>query len=145
MSLEKEVNDLRVDVEVLKTQVTTITQLCNKMDVVIEKLISNHEKMTNQIYDDMDEKKKDTNNDIKELHSRISTISRELSDKVELTERRIMEEIKSLRDDISTHNKKEDADLKKLLEWKWMAIGGIVVLSWLFSHVNFDTISKMFG
>lgn len=145
MTIEKEVNELRVDVEVLKTQVATITQLCNKMDVVIEKLIDNHERMTNQIYEDIDKKKTDTNSDIKELHSRISTISRELSDKVELTERRIMEEIKSLREEITEHNKKEDNELKKIMEWKWMAAGGIVVLAWLLSHINFDIITKLFS
>ena len=37
-----------------------------------------------------------------------------------------MEEIKSLRQHIEQHNKKEDQEIKKILEWKWMAAGGIV-------------------
>jgi hypothetical protein len=82
--------------------------------------------------------------DIKELHSRITTVDRNLSDKIELTERRIMEEIKSLRDHIEQHNKKEDGEIKKILEWKWMAAGGIVALAWLISNVNLDMISRMF-
>jgi hypoxanthine-guanine phosphoribosyltransferase len=68
-----------------------------------------------------------------------------LSDKVELTERRIMEEIKSLRNDINKHNEKEDADIKKILEWKWMAAGGIVVAVWLLSNVDFAKIASIFG
>ena len=136
---------LKVDVEVLKNQVLTITQLCGKMDSVIEKLVDNHDRMVNQIYTDMEKRKADTNNDIKELHSRITTISREVADKVELTERRIMDEIKSLREDIAEHNKKEDDDLRKILQWKWMVAGGVVVLAWVISNVNLAALSKVFN
>jgi len=137
--------ELKVDVEVLKNQVLTITQLCGKMDSVIEKLVDNHDRMVNQIYTDMEKRKADTNNDIKELHSRITTISREVADKVELTERRIMEEIKSLREDIAEHNKKEDDDLRKILQWKWMVAGGVIVMAWVISNVNLAALSKVFN
>ena len=137
--------EIKVDVEVLKNQVLTITQLCGKMDSVIEKLVDNHDRMVNQIYNDMEKRKADTNADIKELHSRITTISREVADKVELTERRIMEEIKSLREDIAEHNKKEDDDLRKILQWKWMVAGGVVVLAWVISNVNLNALSKLFN
>ena len=137
--------ELKVDVEVLKNQILTITQLCGKMDSVIEKLVDNHDRMVNQIYNDMEKRKNDTNTDIKELHSRITTISREVSDKVELTERRIMDEIKSLREDIAEHNKKEDDDLKAIKQWKWMVVGGVVVLAWLISNLNLTALSKVFN
>jgi hypothetical protein len=93
----------------------------------------------------MEKKRQETMADIKDLHSRITTVDRNLSDKIELTERRIMDEIKSLRDVMNAHNKKEDLEIKKILEWKWMAAGGIIVLAWVFSHVNLDMIGKLFG
>lgn len=141
--IDQDYTQLQVDVGVLKTQVATITSLCDKMDKVIEKLMDNQDRLVNQIYDDMDERKKDTVSDIKELHSRITTVDRNFTDKLELTERRIMEQIENLRRDIAEHNKKEDSELKKILEWKWMAAGGIVVLAWLFSHIKFDIITKL--
>ena len=137
--------DLKVDVEVLKNQILTIAQLCGKMDSVIEKLVDNHDRMVNQIYNDMEKRKSDTNADIKELHSRITTISRDVSDKVELTERRIMDEIKALREEIQEHNRKEDNELRKIMEWKWMAAGAIVVLAWIMSNIKIDAVSKLFG
>lgn len=145
MTTEKECIDVKVDVGVLKTQVDTLTKLCDKMDKVIDRLADNQEKIVDQIYNDMRKREEEKDADVKELHSRITTVSRELSDKVELTERRIMDEIKSLRQDIMEHNKKEDSELKKILEWKWMAAGGILVLAWLFSHINLDMIAKFFG
>lgn len=140
---DQDVVEMKVDVGVLKQQVTSISNLCDKMDKVIERLMENNDRMVNQIYNDMDKRKQDTVNDIKEIHSRITTVDRSLSDKLELTERRIMDEIKSLREQISKHNEKEDNELKKILEWKWMAAGGIVVVAWLLSQVKFDTIVKI--
>ena len=145
-STEQDCIEIKVDVGILKNQVAMLTQLCNKMDAVIDRLMENQTKMSDDIYDDMEKKKQDTVADIKELHSRITTVDRNLSDKIELTERRIMEEIKSLRTDIAEHNQKEDNELKKILEWKWAAAGGIIVLAWLLSHVNIlASLGKVFG
>jgi hypothetical protein len=105
--------------------------------------MENQTKVANDIYEDMDKKREATVADIKELHSRITTVDRNLSDKIELTERRIMDEIKSLRSDIAEHNEKEDTAIEKILEWKWMAAGGILVLSWLIGHLDFATLGKL--
>ena len=136
---------LRVDVEVLKTQVSNITNLCEKMDAVIEKLVDNHDRMVNQIYEDMNKRKEDTAQDIKELHSRITTVDRNLSDKIELTERRIMDEIKELHKTIQEHNDKEDEDLRKLSQWKWMIAGGVIVLAWVISNLKLDVLLQLFN
>jgi predicted nucleic acid-binding Zn-ribbon protein len=137
--------DLKVDVEVLKTQVSNITHLCEKMDTIIEKLVDNHDRMVNQIYDDMNKRKDDTIQDIKELHSRITTVDRNMTDKLELTERRIMDEIKSLRSTIDEHNKKEDEDLKKIFQWKWMVAGGVIVLAWIISNIKIEALLALFA
>lgn len=137
--------ELKVDVEVLKTQVSNITHLCEKMDAVIEKLVDNHDRMVNQIYNDMNKKEDDTAQDIKELNSRISTVDKNLSDKIELTERRIMNEIKSVHATISEHNKKEDEDLKKIFQWKWMAVGGVIVLAWIISNIKLEALLALFA
>ena len=137
--------DLKVEVSVLKEKVSTLTVLCNKMDRVIEKLTDNQTALANQIYNDMDNRKEDTVSDIKELHSRITTVDRNLSDKIELTERRIMDEIKSLREHITAHNDKEDEDIKKLSQWKWMVAGGVVVLAWIISNIKLDQLAKLFN
>lgn len=139
-----EVN-LKVDVSVLKERVNTLAVLCDKMDRVIEKLTDNQTQLANQIYNDMDKRKEDTVSDIKELHSRITTVDRNLSDKIELTERRLLEEIKSLREHITAHNDKEDEDIRKLSQWRWMIAGGVVVLAWIISNVKLEMLAKFLG
>lgn len=131
--------EIKVDIGVLKTQVLTLSALCNKMDQVIEKLVDQHDRHIAKVYTDMEEKRKETDADISELHERIDVVL----DKVSDTEIRIMNEIKGLRDCMLKHNKEEKEQLDKLLQWKWMIAGGIIALSWLISHSNFDTIMKI--
>lgn len=132
--------EIKVDIGVLKQQVSTLTLLCNKMDVVIDKLVDQHDRHITKVYVDMDRRRLETESDIKELHERIDTVL----DKMQSSEIRIMEEISKLRTCMLTHNKEEKESLEKILQWKWMAAGGIVVLAWLFSHVKFDIIQNFF-
>ena len=53
--------------------------------------------------------------------------------------------IKTLRKEISEHNQREDNEIKKILEWKWMAAGGILIIAWLLSHMKADIITKLIG
>ena len=113
------------------------------MDTVIDKILEQQDRYLSQVYEDMESNEKEVKNDIKELHSRITTVYRDLGDKIELTERRLLEELKDLRAQITEHNKKEDSDLQKILNWKWMLFGGVVAVSWIISHVNLDLLSKI--
>ena len=141
--MDQEFTQVKVDVGVLKTQVANITTLCDKIDKVIDRLMASQERIVNEIYTDMSEERKDTTEDIKELHSRITTVDRNLTEKLESVEDKIMAEIKTLRNDIATHNDKEDSEIRKILEWKWTAAGGILMLAWLLSHKHFDIIEKL--
>ena len=139
MTPELLVTDLKVDVGVLKTQVLTLSSLCNKMDTIIEKLVQQHERHIEKVYVDMNTRKTETEADIKELHARIDTVL----DKLQDSERRITSELKSLREEMSVHNKQERDSLNKILQWKWMVVGGVIAISWLLSHTNLDTLGNI--
>jgi hypothetical protein len=136
MEIDNSVRKLEVDVGILKTKVETITTLCSKMDQVIERLVNQHDQQLTKVYENIDNRRKETDMDIKELHDRIDTVL----DKFKITEKTLLEEIKLLRKEMQEHNSKEKESLDKLLQWKWMVAGGILVLSWLISHTNFDTL-----
>ena len=135
----KDMVDVQIDVGVLKTQVLTLSALCNKMDQVIEKLVDQHDRHIAKVYADMDQRRLETEKDIKEIHERIDTVL----DKMQDSNQKIMDEFKAIRKDMAEHNKKEKESLDKLLEWKWMVAGGIVAISYLISHVNLDTILRI--
>jgi len=129
-------DDLKVDVGVLKSQVSTLTTLCGKMDQVIEKLVDQHDRHLVKVYESIDARRKETDMDIKELHERIDVVL----DKVQISEKTLLEEIQKLRADMQEHNTRDRQNIEQLLQWKWMIAGGIVVISWLLSHVKIDTI-----
>lgn len=125
-------DELKVDVGVLKTQVLTLTTLCGKMDNVIEKLVDQHDRHLSKVYTDMDNRRLENEGDIKEIHERIDTVL----DKMQVSELRIMSEIKDLRACMLKHNADEKKSLEQLLRWKWMVVGGVLVLSLMISHID---------
>ena len=125
------VTQLKVDVEVLKTQVATLTSLCTKMDTVIDKLVDQQEKYTAQIYKDMENRRVEKNAEIKEIHDRIDTVI----DKVQITELRIMDEIKQLRAELTKRQEKDSSKVDSLSQWKWMIAGGIIAVSFVITRV----------
>jgi ATP-dependent Lon protease len=147
---EKELFSLlntKIDVGVLKEQTATLTQLCQKMDSVIEKLVEQHDRHIAKVYTDMEKRRLETENDLKELkiehdsdvkeiHGRIDVVL----DKVQSTELRLLEEIKEFRKELGEHTQKSQESFDRLNSWKWMVAGGILVVSWLFSRINLDTI-----
>jgi hypothetical protein len=127
------------DVGKLKGQVEALTSIAGKLDIIIDKLVDQHDRHIAKVYTDMDKRRLETEGDIKEIHERIDTVL----DKMQSMDKCLSEKIDSLRDAVNTHNKEERKQLDQILQWKWMVAGGILVLSWLLSHVNPDTIVKL--
>jgi hypothetical protein len=132
--------DVQIDIGILKTQVLTLSALCNKMDQVIEKLVDQHDRHIGKVYDDMDDQRKEKDQDIAEIHNRVDMVL----DKVAETEDRIMDEIKSLKKSIGEHSAESKLQFEQLNKWKWTIAGGIFVLTWLLSKTNIDTILHSF-
>lgn len=134
-----DITQLKVDTEVLKTQITSICVLCQKMDKIIEKIVDN-----------MDQRTKTVNEDFKEVHNRIDTVL----DKVALTEHRIMDEMRScndrfmvelkeLRKEVTEKIDDKQESIDSLSEWKWKVAGGVAILSWLISNLDSEIIKRL--
>ena len=136
---EQDYTDLKVDVGVLKTQIFTLSQLCEKMDKVIERLVDVHDQHISKVYESMDDQRKEKDQDIAEVHERVDIVLEKLSE----SEKRIMEEIQGIRKCISDHAASSKSQFEQLSRWKWTIAGGIVVLTWLISHSGLDTILKV--
>ena len=135
---KEECVDVLIDVGILKTQVLTLSAICNKLDTVIEKLIEQHDRHISKVYENMDNQRKEKDEDVAEIHDRVDSVL----DKLQQSENRIMDEIKDLKKGMSEHSANSKAEFQKLNQWKWMIAGGILVISWLISHSGFDTIVK---
>jgi GTPase SAR1 family protein len=133
-----EISEIKVDVGVLKTQVLTLSIICNKLDSIIEKLVEQHDRHISKVYDNMDDNRKEKDKDIFEIHSRIDVVLEKVRD----SEKSIMEEIGKLKKTMMDHSESSRAQYEKINQWKWTIAGGILVITWLISHSNFDTILK---
>jgi len=132
--------DLKVTVGIQGQKIQSLTELCTKIDFVIEKLIAQHDRHIEKIYGDIDMRRRETDDDIKEIHDRIDTVL----EKVQGTEKALLGEIKALRVELQARNNKEQETMSKILEWRWMLAGGIFVIAWLLSHANFGIIQALF-
>lgn len=157
----------RVEIELLKKDVTIMASLCEKFDVTIEKMqeiafnlsrmvslqeqrLEQQEETTKELQSVMEMRRIEHNNDIKELHSRITTVNRDLSDKIEETEKTILLEIQELRKEIkestTTSSKKDGFLMKKLSEieaWRYTMMGAIIVITWVLAKADIGKFIKL--
>jgi len=87
---------------------------------------------------------------VKELHSRISTSTREnleqhrlMSVEIKDTEDKILGAIESLRKDVNQDQRNLEKRIDKLEQWRWIIIGAVVAASILFP--NLSSITEYFG
>jgi chromosome segregation ATPase len=135
MALESEVEVLKAVVSKLDASIEKISQVSSD----IGRLLAVHEQRIDQL-ERTDERRMD---DIKELHSRITTGNREIMDKLD-------EKIDALaKADKEQHEalKKSMDDVKGRVDvlerWRWMIVGGAVVIGYMMSHLS--VFSKFFG
>lgn len=150
----------KLEIELLKKDVSVVTALLGKFDTTIEKMqeiatnlsrmvslqeqrIETQEEVTREVQSVLEMRRLEHNSDIKELHSRITTVNRELTEKIVDTENKILEELKALREEIKKEKTTMTTKISQIEMWKWMVMGAIALAGWLFGQaVN---IAKLLG
>ena len=152
--------EIKVDIELLKKDVVTMSALLEKFDTTIDKMqeiasslsrmvslqeqrLENQEKTTAEMQSVLEMRRIETNNNIKDIYNRINTVNKELTDKIEDSEKSILAELKKLRDEIQ----KEDTGISKRLGqiemWKYGTAAIITFLLFLIAN-NAINITKLF-
>ena len=161
MTIEENINGVKLDVELIKKDILVVNDICRKLDTTIEKLeeltvsmtkiLSLHEQKLEyqekrgQELDKLIElRRTELLADIKELHSRVTTVNRELTTQIEHTEQKITEEIKSLKSCITENHGKSSEIINQIHRWKWTIMGGFIAIVWIISNVNLSAVSKLF-
>ena len=133
--------ELRVDIESLKKDIENVNTINGRIDTAIDKLTDvstsiksmlavHEEKITRQ--EKVDEVIFDK---LREREAEITDVYRELKKDVEMSEKRLLIEIKGLKIDIG-------ARVGMLERYKWLIMGGAIVLGWILSK-NFMPIVHM--
>lgn len=130
----------------LENQVEMLREIASDMKrmlAVHDEKLNQHERKQDDIFALIEQRRTDMDEHIKEIHSRISTIQRELCTEITATENRIIKGLDELKDELKTdqeyHNSKQKtleqriADLEK---WRWIIIGAGITGGWVFSKLG---------
>ena len=136
--------DIKVDIESLKKDIENMNTINGRIDTAIDKLtdvstsiksmlavheekIARQEKIDEVIFDKL-----------KDRADEISDVYRELKRDVEMSEKRLLIEIKSLKNDIG-------AGVGVLERYKCLILGGAIVIGWIMSKNLMPLIHTMNG
>lgn len=152
--------EIKVDIELLKKDVVTMSALLEKFDTTIDKMqeiasslsrmvslqeqrLESQEKTTAEMQSVLEMRRIETNNNIKDIYNRINTVNKELTDKIEDSEKSILAELQKLRQEIQ----KEDTGITKRLGqiemWKYGIAAIVSFLLFLVAN-NAINITKLF-
>jgi cysteinyl-tRNA synthetase len=152
--------EIKVDIELLKKDVVTMSALLEKFDTTIDKMqeiasslsrmvslqeqrLENQEKTTAEMQSVLEMRRIETNNNIKDIYNRINTVNKELTDKIEDTEKTILAELQKLRQEIQKEDTGISRRLGQIEMWKYGVAAIITFLLFLIAN-NAINIDKLF-
>lgn len=128
--------DLKVEVAMLKKEVSFINKLFEKMDVVINKIDSQHDILIDKTTK-VESNLSFTKEELVNLYTSFEQTEKEISERINSIERLLTEEIKTINHDLSVRLDKQEKITGNLSNIKMMALGMIALVTWLASNLDF--------
>jgi len=136
--------EIKVDIESLRKDIENMGTIHNRLDTAIDKLtdVSTSIKSMLAVHEEKIARQEKIDEIIfeklKDRADEISDVYRELKKDVEMSEKRLLIEIKSLKNDIG-------ARVGVLERYKWLILGGAIVIGWIMSKNLMPLLHMMNG
>ena len=136
--------DIKVQLESLRKDIENVNSINNRLDTAIDKLtdVSTSIKSMLAVHEEKLQRQEQIDevifSKIKERADEIDTVYRDLTRELDQVEKRLLVEIKSLRNDIGGR-------VGMLEKWKWLIIGGSIVVGWVLSKNFIHIVNMMNG
>ena len=136
-----EIAGIKVKLESLSKDIENVNNIQSKLDTAIDKLtdVSGSIKSMLAVHEEKITRQEKVDEiiftKIRDREDEIDTVYRELKKDIEMTEKRLLCEIKSLRNDIGSR-------VGVLEKYRWIIIGGAIVIGFILSK-NFATLVSM--
>jgi len=133
--------DIKVQLESLRKDIESVNSINNRLDTAIDKLtdVSTSIKQMLAVHEEKIQRQEQIDDVIftklKERAAEIDNVYRDLTRELDQVEKRLLVEIKSLKNDIGGR-------VGILEKWKWLIVGGSIVVGWVLSK-NFIHIVNM--
>ena len=114
----------------LETAIQKLTEVsiaCKQMLAQQEQKLSQAEQTDDDIFITLESRRKEWDNDLKELHSRITTNTRELREFQIQSENNMLGELRAMRQQLSER-------VGVLEKWRWLIIGGSIIIGLMMSN-----------
>ena len=148
-----DIENLKTEIALLKKDAKTGELIHSRLEIAIDKLseivisckqmlaqqeqkLQKAEQTDDDIFVTLESRRKEWDNDLKELHSRITTNTRELRDNQYQLESKLLNEIRMVRTQLSER-------VGVLEKWRWLIIGGSIILGLMMSNPD-SMLMKMF-
>jgi DNA repair ATPase RecN len=139
--MENGTTDIKVQLESLRKDIENVNSINNRLDTAIDKLtdVSTSIKSMLAVHEEKIQRQEQIDDVIftklKERADEIDNVYRDLTRELDQVEKRLLIEIKSLKNDIGGR-------VGILEKWKWLIVGGSIVVGWVVSK-NFIHIINM--
>ena len=149
-----DIKKLQTDVALLKQDAKTSERIHERLEIAIDKLtditvslksmlvqqetkLQKAEETDNDIFVTLETRQLRWDSALKELHSRITTNTRELREHQIAAENKMLNEMRAIRTQL-------DSRVAVLEKWRWIIVGGSIIVGLLISNPD-SLLFKLFG
>ena len=142
--MPEDLQEIQTKIALLEKDAKTGEQIHQRLEVAIGKLsdcaislkamlatqeqkLAKAEQTDDDIFITLESRRKEWDNDLKELHTRITTNSRELREHQIQSENNMLNELRSMRQQLSER-------VGVLEKWRWLIIGGSIIIGLMMSN-----------
>ena len=141
---DKDLNEIQTKIALLEKDAETGEKIHRRLEIAIDKLsdcaislkgmlaqqeqkLTKAEQTDEDIFITLEARRKEWDNDLKELQSRITTNSRELREHQIQSENNMLNELRHMRQQLSER-------VGVLEKWRWLIIGGSIIIGLMMSN-----------
>ena len=138
--LEKDAQSAELIHQRLETAIEKLTEITISLKGMLvqqETKLAKAEETDNDIFVTLESRRLEWDNDLKDLHSRITTNSRELREHQVQSESKMLYELRNLRQQL-------DNRVAVLEKWRWIIVGGSIIVGLMISNPD-SMLMKFFG
>ena len=129
--------DIKVEIAMLKQEVSFINKLFERMEVLIQKVDNQYETLVDKT-SKIDYNFAGTKGELEDLYEMLTATEKQINQKIDSIEKSLEQKIDTTQLRITTL----EAETGSLLESKWKILGGGAVIMWIISNLEF--IKKIF-
>ena len=128
--LEKDAQSAELIHQRLETAIEKLTEITISLKGMLvqqETKLAKAEETDNDIFVTLESRRLEWDNDLKDLHSRITTNSRELREHQIQSENKMLNELRNIRNQL-------DNRVAVLEKWRWIIVGGSIIVGLMMSN-----------